>query len=283
MLFDKLRQLGIRLHVLVGNHDIHMRESVDINSPSLVLAEYDNIKVYQQPTTVSIGDTTIDIVPWICRDNQQEIFDFIAKSTSDLCFGHFEITGFQMYKGMESHEGLSTSMFEKYELVCSGHYHTRSQRGNITYVGTPYEMTWQDYNDPKGYHLFDTDSRSLTFVQNPNTIFVKLEYDDTQPLIDLKKIDLQDAFVRVVVVNKTDLYKFDQFMDKLYSKRCYEVKIVEDMSSFHEGGVEGDINLEDTMDVLSNYIDSIDSSMDKEKLKTFMKSLYVQAINAEVM
>lgn len=281
--FDRLEASGITLHTLVGNHDIFFRDTLDVNSSSLVLGEYGNIHVYTKPTTVNIGGTSIDIIPWICADNEQEIKQFIANSKSDMCFGHFEIATFSMYRGVESHDGLPVDMFGRYEMVCSGHYHTRSQRDNIVYVGTPYEMTWQDHNDPKGYHIFDTESRALTFIPNPETIYARLEYDDTQEMTPLDALALANCFVKVVVVNKTDLYKFDQYIQKLYTKGCYEVKIVEDLSEFHDGEIGEEIDLEDTMDVLSNYIDSIEIDADKEKIKTYLKSLYVEAINLEVV
>jgi DNA repair exonuclease SbcCD nuclease subunit len=281
--FDKLKHHNITMLVLVGNHDIHMRESVDINSPSLVLGEYDNIKVYSEPTTVQVDNTSIDIIPWICRDNQAEVMEFMKASKSDLCFGHFEIATFSMYRGVESHDGLPIDMFGKYEMVCSGHYHTRSKKENIVYVGTPYEMTWQDFNDPKGFHTFDTETRKLKFFENPDRVFVRIDYDDSQPMQPLDDIDLTDCFVKVVVTNKTDLYKFDQYIQNLYTKGCYEIKIVEDMTEFADGEIGEEIDLEDTMDVLSNYIDSIDTDADKDKIKQFIKTLYVEAIHVEVI
>lgn len=281
--FDRALECGIEIHTLVGNHDIYYRESVEVNSSSLVLGEYDNVHVYTEPTQVKVGKTTIDMIPWICESNKDAVMRFMKKSKSDLCFGHFEIATFSMYRGIESHGGLPVDMFSKYELVCSGHYHTKSDKENITYVGTPYEMTWQDYNDPKGYHFFDLESRELTFFQNPYTIFHKLEYNDTAEVVNLDSLDLKDLFVRLVVVNKTNLYKFDQFVSKLYSKGCYEVKILEDMSEFQDGEIGEEINLEDTMDVLDHYIDSIDTDADKDQIKTFIKSLYIEAVNTEVV
>lgn len=281
--FDRLREKNIRLITLVGNHDIYWREKLTVNSADLLLRDYANITVCSSPTTLTLADdSTIDIIPWICADNEQEVKQFIAESKSDLCAGHFEIENFQMYRGVESHGGLPVNMFAKYERVLSGHYHTRSERENITYVGTPYEMTWQDFNDPKGFHLFDLETRELQFFENPNKIFVRLDYSDADPkTLDLA--DLADCFIKVVVTNKTDLYKFDQYIQKLYTKGCFEVKIVEDMSEFSDGEIGEEIDLEDTMDVLSNYIDSIETSADKDKIKQFMKSLYVEAINVEVV
>lgn len=281
--FNKIRDAGITLHTLVGNHDIFYRESLEVNSSSLVLGEYYNVKIYQKPTTIVYDNTTIDIIPWICKENEQEIIEFIDKSKSDICLGHFEISGFAMYRGMESHEGLSINMFEKYERVFSGHYHTKSQKDNIMYVGTPYEMTWQDYADPKGYHIFDTETRTIEFIQNPYSIFVKVEYDDTKELPDLNKLDLVDCFVKLIVINKTDLYKFDQFVQRLYNKKIYEIKIIEDMSASNSGEIDESINLEDTMSVVSTYIDSLPENEinEKDKLKHFMKSLYIQALNTQ--
>lgn len=281
--FDQLQARGIQLDTLVGNHDIYWRESVEVNSSDLLLKDYTNVSVHQSPTTINIGNTSIDIIPWICADNEVEVKQFIAGSTSDICAGHFEIASFSMYRGIEAHDGLPMDMFAKYEQVWSGHYHTRSHKDNIIYCGTPYEMTWQDYNDPKGFHIFDTDTRELVFWQSPFNYFHRIEYNDTQELFDLNKVDLKDCFVKVVVTNKTDLYKFDNFINKLYSKNCYEVKIVEDLSQFEDGEIGEEINLEDTMDVLSNYIDSIDTEADKEKIKQFMKTLYIEAMNVEVV
>ena len=280
--FDNLENSNIKLHTLVGNHDIYWRESLEVNSASLVLGEYPSVYVHMSPTTIHIGDTAIDIIPWICKENEQEIHDFINKSKSDICVGHFEIAGFAMYRGMEAHEGIDGNLFSKYELVLSGHYHTRSKKENIVYAGVPYEMTWSDYNDPKGFHIFDTETRELTFIENPNTIFARFEYDDTKELVDLDSLDLKDYFVRLIVVNKTDYYQFDKFINKLYSKGCYEIKIVEDLSEFSDGEVGEEINLEDTLSVLSNYIDSIETEADTEKIKTFMKSLYIEAVNVEI-
>jgi len=90
-------------------------------------------------------------------------------------------------------------------------------------------------------------------------------------------------FVKLIVVNKTDYYKFDKFTQKLYNKGCHEIKIVEDMSEFEEGEVGDEINLEDTLSVLSHYIDSVETDLDKENVKTFMKSLYTEAVNVEVV
>jgi DNA repair exonuclease SbcCD nuclease subunit len=283
MFFSKLEDRGISVHMLAGNHDTYFKNTNDVNSPDLLLREYNNINVIDNPTTITVDGVEICMMPWICPENYDESIEQLKNTKAEICMGHFEIAGFAMYRGMESHEGLSKEMFDKFDLVFSGHYHHRSDDGHIYYLGNPYELTWQDYNDPRGFHLFDTNTRELEFIRNPYSMFQRIEYDDkeTEPL-DLDNLDLKDKYVKLVVVNKTDYYKFDRFTQKLYNKGCYEVKIIEDLSEFEDGEIGEEINLEDTVSVLSHFIDSIETDADKEQVKTFMKSLYTEAINLEV-
>jgi DNA repair exonuclease SbcCD nuclease subunit len=288
MFFDKLALRNITVHMLAGNHDTYYKNTNEVNSPDLLLREYDNINVIDTPQTIHLKyeDTSYDIcmMPWICPENYANSMAELKNTSAEICMGHFEISGFAMYRGMESHEGLDPVLFQKFDLAFSGHYHHRSTKGNITYLGNPYELTWQDYNDPRGFHIFDLSDRSLQFVENPYTMFERFEYDDTG--FDPDGLDTSFAeskYVKVVVVNKTDLYKFDKFMARVYNKNPYEVKIIEDFSEFNEGVVSSEIDLEDTMDVLNNYIDSIQTDSDKEKIKTYLKSLYTEAVNMEVV
>jgi DNA repair exonuclease SbcCD nuclease subunit len=284
MFFDKLEERGIRVHMLAGNHDTYYKNTNEVNSPDLLLVEYGNIDVISKPETIVIDGTSICMMPWICPENYQESLDHIKNTKAEICMGHFEIAGFAMYRGMESHDGLAKETFEKFDLVFSGHYHHRSSDKHIHYLGNPYELTWQDYNDPRGFHLFDLDTRELEFICNPYRMFERIEYNDKdQEPVDLDALELEQKYVKLVVVNKNDFYKFDKFIQKLYNKGCHEIKIIEDMSEFQDGEIGEELNLEDTVSVLTHYIDSIETDVDKEQIKTYMRTLYTEAINIEVV
>ena len=284
MFFDKLEERGIRVHMLAGNHDTYYKNTNEVNSPDLLLVEYGNIDVISKPETIVIDGTSICMMPWICPENYQESLDHITNTKAEICMGHFEIAGFAMHRGMESHDGLAKETFQKFDLVFSGHYHHRSSDKHIHYLGNPYELTWQDYNDPRGFHLFDLSTRELEFICNPYRMFERIEYNDKdQEPIDLDVIELEQKYVKLVVVNKTDFYKFDKFIQKLYNKGCHEIKIIEDMSEFQDGEIGEELNLEDTVSVLTHYIDSIETDVDKEQIKTYMRTLYTEAINIEVV
>lgn len=281
--FDQLKDRDISVYMIIGNHDIYFKQKLFPNTPNLLLAEYDNIIHIEYPQTVSVKGIDIAMIPWICQENCDESMEEITTSKADICMGHFEISGFQIYRGVESHGGLTQSTFDRFDKTFSGHYHHRSTKDNITYLGTPYEMTWQDYGDPKGFHVFDLSTRELEFIENPYKLFVKLEYNDlNQEPIDLSNVNITDTYVKLIVVNKTDFYKYDTFLTKLYNKGAHEIKIIEDIGDFSNGELSEDIKLEDTQSVLNHYIESIETDVDISKIQSYIQSLYTEALNSEI-
>ena len=285
--FDRCREQGIELHALVGNHDVAFKNTVEINSPTLLLKEYENVRLYEQVQTISYHGISIDVVPWICDENAEQILKYMKDSKSQICFGHFEIAGFEMDRGNICDQGLDKNVLSKYDVVLTGHFHHKSTDGNITYVGTPYEMTWADYNDPKGFHIFDVNTRELEFVRNPFTMFNKINYDDSETDFESwKKYDyesLKNTYVKMVVLNKQNPYLFDHVVDNLYKVGISDLSIVED---FSDALIDDDQEIvdqaEDTMTILSKYIDNLTLDVESDKLKTLMRELYVEALNTEV-
>jgi DNA repair exonuclease SbcCD nuclease subunit len=288
MFFDVAKQMGIKIDMLAGNHDTYFKNTNDVNSVDLLLREYDNVNVIDSPTTITVDGTQICMMPWICPENYEQSLDVMKQTQAQICMGHFEIEGFAMYKGMQSHEGLDRNLFNKFDMTFSGHYHHKSSNGDIHYLGNPYELTWSDYDDARGFHIFDTNTRALNFIRNPYTIFNKVTYDDTiENAIDkYSKIDLtiyKDTFVKVIVTNKTNPFLFDLFISELYKNTPIDVSIVEDNIDLTEG-LESDIisEAEDTLTILNKYVDNIQTEgIDNVKLKGILKTLYVEALNLE--
>ena len=285
--FNKLKQHNIKLYTLVGNHDVAYKNTLEVNSPGLLLNDYDNIEIFEKFDTIEFDGVLVDIVPWICDDNANDIFTKMKESKAQICFGHFEISGFEMDRGNVCEVGIDKQSLNKYDVVLTGHFHHKSTNGNITYVGTPYEMTWADWNDPKGFHIFDTDTRQLEFVQNPFRMFNKISYDDGVTDFEHWKAydfnSLKDTYVKVVVLNKQNPYLFDHVTDNLYKVGVADLSIVED---FSDALIDDDQEIidqaEDTMTILSKYIDNLTLDVESEKLKALMRELYVEAINTEV-
>jgi len=275
---------NINLHMLVGNHDTFYKNTNAVNSlHELVDGSYDNISVYEETTEVEFDGCKILFVPWINADNMNHTMKMLKQSDAQIVMGHLELNGFEMQKGMVMDHGWDKQEFNRFDMVMSGHYHHKSDDGQIYYLGTPYEIYWNDWNDPKGFHVFDTEKRELERIVNPRTIFSKIYYDDSQEIND-DVSSYKDKYVKLVVVNKKDLYQFDKFVDKLLQADCHEVKIIEDFSELDASNVSDDIveNTEDTMTMLERYIDDLDVSLSKSRLKNTMRTLYTEAQDLEI-
>ena len=276
-----------KMYTLIGNHDAAYKNTIDVNSPTLLLGEYPNIKVFDKATTWQLFGVDVDFIPWICKDNEDEINTFIKNSKSKVCFGHFELAGFEMDRGNVCLEGMDRSILSKYDLVLSGHFHHKSSDGQIVYVGSPGEMTWADYGDKRGFHILDLNDLSLEFYENPHKMFHKIIYDDTQETIESiqeKEFDqYKDKMVKVIVTNKTNPYMFDIFFDKLYQSTPLDVSIVEDFIDYSEISEDDVVDeAEDTMTILDKYIDGLETSLDSMKLKNLMREIYNEAQSLEV-
>ena len=179
MFFDPIRDNGMVMHMLAGNHDTYYKNTNDTNSIDLLLNEYSNINVMAEAMDITVDGRKIFMLPWICSDNYEQSMERLNDSEAEICMGHLEIAGFVMHRGVKSHGGLNAERFRKFGLVYSGHYHHRNNDGHIYYLGNPYELTWADYKDPRGFHIWDTETMELEFIENPYTMFERVEYDFT--------------------------------------------------------------------------------------------------------
>jgi DNA repair exonuclease SbcCD nuclease subunit len=287
MFFDPLAYLGIDVHILAGNHDTYFKNTNDVNSVDLLLNEYGaTFNVIDHPSHIYVGPHKFCMMPWICPENYEDSMETLKESDAKYCMGHFEIEGFAMYRGMPSEEGLNRELFRKFNHTFSGHYHHKSSSDGVTYLGNPYQLTWQDYGDERGFHILDLEEETLEFVANPFQMFHRINYDDKKDSItEINNMDVsvyKDTYVKVVVINKTNPYLFDKFMNNLYNVNPADITIVEDFTDLNEGVDEVVDQAEDTLTILNKYVDSVqEENIDNIRLKNLLKQLYVEAINIE--
>ena len=292
----RLRDMGVTQHNIIGNHDTFFKDTNTVNSMQELFSGVENFHIYPDPTDVEIGGIKLLFMPWICSGNQELAMDSIANTEAKIVFGHLEIRDFEMYRGSVMHDGISESIFSKFDAVYSGHYHHRSSRGNIHYLGAPCEYTWSDYADDRGFHVFDTDTLQMEYVRNPYRMFHKISYDDSGLTDAAQKSKLIDKFsaatqkysgchVKVVVAKKNDMMLFEEFVDKLYKANPADVSIIE---SVHEVVDATEINIEimaqDTLSILSGSVDTLTilDDMERKNLKVLMGDLYTEALQARI-
>jgi metallophosphoesterase superfamily enzyme len=275
--FDRLASMGITVHMILGNHCTYYKNTNDINSPDLLLKDYNNIEVYSSPETVMIEGTKILMMPWINSQNYEETMRWINDTSAEIAMGHLELNGFEVTPGLKMDHGMDPKLFSKFKQVFSGHYHHKSSKGNITYLGNPYQMYWGDYKDERGFHLYEPKTNKLKRIKNPYEIFQKVFYNDaTNTHLDISADKYKDTFIKVVVEEKRDYEEFEKFIDSLYNVGVHDVKIVESLVT-SEDNDDVSIEIKDTLTLLNEYVDEIEVSVDKAELKKLMRSLYIES------
>ena len=278
--FDQLAKNNIETEIIAGNHDTFYKTTNEVNSVTLLLNEYSNIRTFDSPIEMS----NYLLLPWICKDNYEHSMNVIENTKCNILFGHLEIDGFEAHPGYLHDGGFDKKLFDKFDMAFSGHFHHKSDNGTIYYLGNPYELTWQDYKDVRGFHIFDTETRELTFIENQNRMFYKFMYNDTElKLEDIDQIDVnhfKNKYIKVIVQDKSNPYLFDMVMDKIYKAGAFDITVVENFID-----VAGDEEIideaQDTITILSNYIEQLNTNVDKKNLDSLIKSLYNEALTLE--
>jgi len=278
--YDRLAELGITVHTIVGNHTAYYKNTNQLSGVNLFLREYDNVKIYSEAEEVKIDKTKFLFVPWINSENEEKTLQLIDDSDSPCVMGHLELNGFMATRGHFMEHGMDSNVFDKFERVYSGHYHMRSNKENVFYLGNPYEMYWNDVNDrDRGFHLFDTDTLVHTPVNNPYQLFHNLYYEDTpHQMLDITKYD--QKILKVIVRKKSDPKQFEKYIDKLYSSNLAELKIVENFD-FTEGEEFEADESEDTISLLNRYIQESEVDLDKSVITEILQDVYREACEVE--
>jgi len=274
MFFSQLEKYNITANIIVGNHDSYFKTTIEVNSPDKLLR--DRFNVISEPTTIH---DSIDLIPWICSDNEERVLKHIKNSNSEYCFGHFDLAGFFMHSGIKSqYTSRSSHFLNKYTKAFSGHFHTRSDDAHVFYVGSPYETTWADYNDDKGFAVFDTETGEHEYINNPINIFEKVVYNNGIEDIDSYK----DKIIKLFVKKRDDYHEFDKAISYLDSIAA-DVNIIEEVDDtmLSDDDIE-DFEAVDTLTYLRGWVENLESELhtknDKDELKALLSDIYNEAL-----
>ncbi len=274
--YQVLADMGIHIHMIVGNHTAYYKNTNKVNTPSLLLDSFDNITIYDEVTDVEIDGGKFTLLPWINQENEDKVRQHLQNTDSDIVCGHLELNGFTALPGHTFHGGWDKDVFSKFKRVYSGHFHHQSSKGNVTYLGNPYELFWNDVNAKRGFHLFEPSTLSLKFFRNPYKIFKKIFYnEDTWDFKNFDPQEYKDCYVKLIVENKKDVIWFDRIVERLYDAGVHDLKIIDDSVVDNES-IEN-VEHEDTLTTLNRYIEEMNESLDKNELKSIIKSIYLEA------
>jgi len=202
--FDVLKKAGFRVDIIPGNHDYFYKNSSDIKSISN-LEEFDNITIYDKPTIMKEYNN-IGFVPYLANSEEKKDFLSFIKTQctqTKVLIGHFDIAGFVMTKQYVSDSGFNQNVFKDFQSVISGHFHIRQYNGNINYVGSPYQLTWNDAGDVRGMHILDTELGTLDFIPNPEEMYKKIELTQDTDIKELSEtlLNFSNKHVKIISDN----------------------------------------------------------------------------------
>ena len=276
---DKFREEDIELHCILGNHDIYYRNTNTVNSIRELFGH--DLKLYEKPTVINFDGLDIALLPWVNKENIDESLKFIRNVAAPILIGHLELQGYDVIRGVKYHLGMKADLFNRFERVYTGHFHCKQSRGNIDYLGTQYQITFADLEEPKGFHVLDTETRDIEYIENPNKMFHKLVYNDSDDSFKIKDIDFsiyKDTYVKLFIESKNQPVKYNNFMDLLEGSGVAKITIVEDVDN-SDWTKEEIVDLtQDTVTIINNEIDEMKEIEDKSKMKRIIKDLYMESL-----
>tara|TARA_B100000902_G_scaffold9442_1_gene11710 strand:+ start:102 stop:1139 length:1038 start_codon:yes stop_codon:yes gene_type:complete len=272
--FSRLASNEVSVISIVGNHTAFYKNTNEVNSNDLLLREYDNITLFDECTELEVGGLPILFIPWINAENKERTYNMIKESKAKVAMGHLELNGFVATHGHTMENGADFECYDKFKQVFSGHYHTRSSNGKIYYLGNPYEMFWNDCDDNRGFHIYDTSTLKLKTINNTHKLYKKIFYNDT-PRQLFKFGEYRNKIVKLIVKNKTSEKEYDLFLEALEKANPHDIKIVEKIDDLC---FEDDIGeSEDTMTLLNKYVDDLETDLNKSRIKGLIQDIYQQA------
>jgi DNA repair exonuclease SbcCD nuclease subunit len=281
MFLNIIEQEKINVHMILGNHDCFFKNTNSLNSVCELLKPYETIKVYENPEVIELGGLSFAMMSWINKENYEESIEFIKTANAPIFCGHLELDGYEVMPGVDWHGNMSSDIFKRYEKVLSGHFHQKSHRDNVYYLGTQYQITFTDLNVKKGFYVIDTETRDLEFIENPNSIFHSVSYDDS--LSDEEPTELiqtfskyKNCFVKIYVVNKQNPVMFDKFLEALNNAQPANITIIEEFDTETD---EEDVDLsKNTIELINDEIDLMPNIKNPNKLKKIVKELYLESL-----
>jgi DNA repair exonuclease SbcCD nuclease subunit len=275
--FLPLKERGISIHCIPGNHDTFWKNTNSLNSLRELFHE--DIRLYETPTTVEFDGLQFLFMPWINKENTEDCETALNDSDAPVLVGHLELDGYEVLRGINHNGGMSDNVLHKFDWVFSGHFHCKSNRNNVWFLGTQYDLTFSDVHERKGFHVFDTDTRTLEFVENPHKMYYKLYYNDT--VEDYSSLDLskyKDSYLRIVVTKKRDDIGFTTLCENLVAAGVANLSVVEEVSDEETGEKTIDVS-KGTIELINDTIDEMELSVDKSRLKTIIRELYVDSLS----
>jgi DNA repair exonuclease SbcCD nuclease subunit len=269
MFLEKIRDNGMTMEIIPGNHDLGYKNTSTLNALKESFGYFQpHVIIHSNPVECEYEDgMKLLWLPWVNTENLNRSLTAIENSSADILIGHLALSGFEFFLGQEAKavedEYITAEKLKKFKAVWSGHYHHKSSRDNIVYLGTQYQMTWNDYGSRKYFHVVDTKKPTkLIAVENPRTLFAHYYYDDKNNEEEILSFDpalIAEKYVKIFILNKTNPHLFETFLQRINSSSgAHEIRVMpiqaEHATTSNETNNIGSVPQKNTIDLVKEFI-----------------------------
>lgn len=259
------------INIIVGNHDMYMTTTTDINSLK-ILDILPNVTVYEKQTILNIDNKTILLQPWIT-----DYSTYNLTGHYDYAFMHADIIGFDQGGGRLSEAGLiAKELLKHIDYVYSGHYHNGVHRefepGKcIAYLGAPYQLTRIDRDGIRGYHILDIKTGNRSLIENKVSMkFTRHVYPNADlNIIPGNVVDLDVPYEYADQTKKISTYVAK--LDALKPAYPVNINILPSPDTEEEEFDTDNLNI---ISLFKNYLDQLETKVDKNDLYDNFIELY---------
>jgi len=241
----RLFEEDFKFWLILGNHDCYYKDRLHPNVAEL-LKKYHTFRIIDEPTPVL--NKEIVLAPWGVIPSGYQ---------GEYCMGHFEFTGFKMNNTYVCERGTALQEIAPngFKHIYSGHFHTPSNNGNVTYLGSPYQMTFADINSDRGYHIWEDGELE----------FIKFKYAPEFKVVETSNLDsyqISANIVRLVFMEDYGSLKNQQIIDQVLGYNPVRLQV--DFSRIKIEGTEDkmeenlDATLLDHDGIIVEYINKTD-------------------------
>lgn len=247
---------GYKLFIIVGNHDTYFKNQLHPTTLEF-LKKYPWISIIDEVTHID----ELTLCPW----------GKIPQYQGGYCCGHFELSGFHMNNSYVCEHGIDPKILKDFEHVYSGHFHTPSTKGNITYLGSAFPQSFHDVNSPRGYYTFDNGILEfIEFLGAPK--FIKCNTKN------FESVDLKDNIVKLTFLEDYGTVKNQKIIDKVNSLNPLklDVNFEKITTDDNEKLVLDAFELPEHKDIIKKYVENVEklpTNINKDLLVKMMYKL----------
>lgn len=203
-------------YFILGNHDLYYKDRRDIHS--IVIPEGDiGVQLITEPIMID----NLLMCPWLIEN--ESLKKIISKYSPEYVFCHPELPSFPINSVSKFEGEYNPSDYIGPKRICCGHFHKKSEKNNITYIGNCFSHNFSDANDwhNKGFSILDTETNELTqyeWENAPKYCTAKISQMNNIEFGSNMYLKLYDD----VNMKPLDLMKLKEEIEKLPQiKECY--------------------------------------------------------------